>query len=49
MIPIDTYILKSSCCAVNSANGGGGGGGGEGDGERKRELPWTMKTKTLYK
>ena len=27
MIQIDTYIFKSSCCAVNSASGGGGGGG----------------------
>ena len=27
MIQIDTYIYKSSCCAVNSAKGGGGGEG----------------------
>ena len=27
VIQIDTYIFKSSCCAVNSASGGGGGGG----------------------
>ena len=27
MIQIDTYIFKSSCCAVNSANEGGGGRG----------------------
>ena len=44
MIQIDTYIFKSSCCAVNSAKGGGGG-----DGEGERELPWHMKTKTFNK
>ena len=27
MIQIDTYIFKSSCCAVNSARGGGWGRG----------------------
>ena len=27
MIQIDTYIFKSSCCAVNSAKGGGVGKG----------------------
>ena len=27
MIQIDTYIFKSSRCAVNSAKGGGGGWG----------------------
>ena len=27
MIQIDTYIFKSSCCAVNSAKGGGWGRG----------------------
>ena len=25
MIQIDTYIFKSSCCAIHSAMGGGGG------------------------
>ena len=40
MIQKDTYIFKSSCCAVNSAKGGG-------DGEGKRELAWCMKTKHL--
>ena len=35
MIQINTYIFKSSCCAVNSARGGGG------------ELPRHMKTKTF--
>ena len=29
MIQKDTYIFKSSCCAVNSAKGGGGGWGRE--------------------
>ena len=43
MIQIDTYILKSSCCTVNSAKGGGGGWG------RERELSWHMKTKTFKK
>ena len=28
MIQIDTYIFKSSCCAVNSAKGEGGWGKG---------------------
>ena len=29
MIQIDTFILKSSCCTVNSAKGGGGVGKGK--------------------
>ena len=30
MIQIDTYIFKTSCCAVNSAKGGWGWGRGKG-------------------
>ena len=37
MIQIDTYIFKSSCCAVNITK------------EGERELPWHMKTKTFNK